>query len=229
MTSFEKLWPKAGAHFVALLLVVGMTTSASAETDLEELSQLLTGALDSGVQNEQQVAAGVPEDERHVQVTLFHRRVELPAFGPYVFYNQEFRDGDPGKVIRQRLITLERDGEAGAIRMKQYLFHDPEPFLGAHLSPALLAGISQDDVWLLSGCDVFWTQNGSVFSAKMGDMTCVFSFREGDRERAVIYSLKLEGDRFERSDRSVYVDTGEVAGGRSDDEPTVHLRQAAPW
>jgi len=131
--------------------------------DMADLATLMTGAFDSGVQNARQIAEGVPEDELHIRVTAFHRPIMLDGFGPHVFYNQEHRDGDSAKVIRQRIIALELDDAENAIRMKQYLFHEPAQFLGAHLNPEFVSDVTQDDVWPLPGCGVFWKKGRGGF------------------------------------------------------------------
>lgn len=217
--------------FIILGTVLGTPSARAMPTDqdMANLAGLMAGAFDSRAQNESQKASGVPEGDLHIRVTLFHRPLDIEGFGPHVFYNYEHRDGDPSKVIRQRIISLELDPAEDAIRMKQYLFHAPAKYLGAHLDPGLVSDVTQDDIWLLPGCDVFWTREGDVFKAAMKSMECVFAFPEGARERAVFYGITLDGDTFSRMDRSVYVDTGEVSGGRSDDLPTVHDRIAAPW
>jgi hypothetical protein len=218
--------------YCAVLSLVLLSASASAaptEDDVATLAEYLTGAFDSEAQNSKEAAAGLPEAERHTRVTMFHRPVELPAFGAYVFYNQEYRTGDPTKIIRQRLVTLELDVAVDAIRMKQYFFHDPSGFTGAHLAPEKLSDLTSEDVWLLPGCDVFWQRSDNIFLGGMAEGTCVFAFPEGARQKTVIYNVLLDGNRFWRTDRSVFTDTDDVSGGRADDLPTIHQRISAPW
>ncbi|NKB45088.1 MAG: hypothetical protein GKS03_12515 [Alphaproteobacteria bacterium] len=113
--------------------------------------------------------------------------------------------------------------------MKQYFFNTPADYVGAHLDPKKLSGLTDEDIWLLPGCDVFWQRDGDRFTGSMNDGSCVFAFPEGARAKTVIYKVAIDKDTFWRSDRSVWTDSGEVSGGRSDDDPTIHDRVAAPW
>jgi len=216
----------------AALVALALTAPARAmptAADLATLADYLSGAFDSEVQNTKQIAEGVSEAERHTRVTILQRPVDMNAFGSHAFYNQEYRDGDSTKLIRQRLVSLELDPANGAIRMKQYLFKDPSQFVDAHLDLDTLDGLLPDDIWLLPGCDVFWQRDGDAFTGGMKDKACVFAFPEGARAKTVIYKVTIDKDTFWRSDRSVWTDSGQVSGGRSDDEPTIHDRVAAPW
>ena len=217
--------------YVALIVVATTSpvTAAPNAADLATLADYLSGAFDSETQNTAQIAGDIPESDLHTRVTMLQRPVDVAGFGPYVLYNQEYRDGDPAKIIRQRLITIELDSDQGAIRMRQYFFNEPAAYLDAHLDPAMLSGITPEDVWLLPGCDVFWQRDGDTFVGGMKDKACAFSFPDGARSKTVIYKVSINADTFWRTDRSVWTDSGEVSGGRSDDEPTIHDRVTAPW
>lgn len=216
--------------FTALVCLLSAPALAMpTAADVAQLSGYLTGAYDSEAQNTAQVAEGLSEDERHTRVTILQRQVDLPAFGGHVLYNEEYRDGDPSKLIRQRLVRLVLDADENAIRMTQYFFNTPADYVGAHLDPKILSSLAVGDVWLLPGCDVFWQRDGDSFTGGMKDGACVFAFPEGARAKTVIYKVTIDADTFHRTDRSVWTDSGDVSGGRADDEPTIHGRVVAPW
>jgi hypothetical protein len=44
----------------------------------------------------------LPAAEVHQHIHSIFTKVDLPAFGPHVFYVQQYLDGDPAKIYRQR-------------------------------------------------------------------------------------------------------------------------------
>jgi hypothetical protein len=127
-------------------------------------------------------------------------------------------------VIRQRIVTFERDPAENAVRMKQYFIRNEADVRGAHRSPEKLSTVGMGNTYLLPGCDVFWTRDGNVFTGAMKDRACVFALKPDEPKRTVIYRVSMSAAQYLRVDRSVFVDTGKVSGGRADDLPTVHKR-----
>lgn len=198
--------------------------AGAADTDLSYIARLFAGEFDSYEQARMEDRAQIPFAERHTEVYLFHKPADLPAFGPHAFYVEEYRDGDPENVIRQRIVTFEDDPGEGAVRMKQYFLRNEVALKGAHKDASKLTAASLDQAYLLPGCDVFWRREGESFVGAMKDGACVFSLKPDEPKRAVIYKVSLSDLQYQRTDRSVFVETSKVAGGRSDDLPSVHKR-----
>lgn len=207
--------------------VIAFSTQARAlptQQDLVDLTRLFAGEFDNHDQYRAEERAGIPESERHTEVYAINKPVALPAFGDHVFYIEEYRDADPANVIRQRIASFEIDAAENAVRMKLYFIKDDKAVRGAHLDPGKLAGLTKDNTNLLPGCDVFWTRDADIFNAVMKEKACVFSMKPDEPKRAVRYMLTLTEQNYQRVDRSLYVNTDKVAGGRSDDLPSVHKR-----
>ncbi len=213
------------ANLVAIVLsLAAPATAAPSARELKELTRLFADEFDSSAQAKAEQGVPMPESERHIAVYAINKPVTLPVFGENVFYIEEYRDGDPTQVIRQRIASFEIDPAENAIRMKLYFIKDDKAVRGAHHDSAKLSGLNKDNTYLLPGCDVFWRRDGSVFKGAMKDKACAFSAKPGEPQRAVRYMITLTALDLLRVDRSLFVDTGLVAGGRSDDSPSVHHR-----
>ena len=139
------------------------------------------------------------DDENFVANRSLHiRRVELPSFGAEVFY-AEWQDADqPESILRQRLYAFER--EEDTFRLNLHIFPpDPEfqaRTAGAHLDPSKLDGVTPEDMFPLSGCDVFFKWEGSEFTGAMKKGACAFDAPETG---VPIYSwsqMRLQADSF---------------------------------
>ena len=212
------------ARLSIVAALVWTSAGAVEERDVADLARLFAGEFESYEQAMMEERAMVPFNERHVQVYLFHKPVELPAFGNPAFYVEEYRDGDPSNVIRQRVVTFVADQAENAVRMKQYFLRNDADVRGAHQDASILASITYDKAYVLPGCDVFWTRDGDTFSGAMKPGACTFAPKPGDPSRTVIYQVSVSDLQYQRVDRSVFTGTEKVAGGRSDDIPTVHKR-----
>jgi hypothetical protein len=208
----------------AIAFALSGPATAVDQAEVSDIARLFAGEFDSYEQASMEERAQIPLADRHIQVYLIHRPVEVAGFAAPAFYVEEYRDGDETKIIRQRIVTFESDAGEGAIRMKQYFIRDEAAARGAHRDPGKLAGVTKDSTFLLPGCDVFWRREGESFVGAMMDGACVFAARDGDPKRRVIYQVTLSDFQYQRVNRSVYVDTGKTAGGRADDFPTVHKR-----
>ncbi|MDX2221596.1 MAG: chromophore lyase CpcT/CpeT [Rhodospirillaceae bacterium] len=217
---------------VAMLLTL-TTSAAGAQApvpddpfarDLIILSEWYAGEFD----NEEQLwfendrRSATPKDLRHPRIHASHRRVDLPAFGPIVFYVEEYRDDDPAQVIRQRLVTLASDRAEKAIRMRQGFFKSPDAVRGAHIDPSKLSALTAQDVSFLDGCDVFWRREADQFVGAMKDKACVFG--DGDKRRYSVYRLVLSETKYWVADSTRLVSDDTLHMGFPLDRPIEHRR-----
>jgi len=197
-------------------LWLALVAGPAAADDLADLKDWYAGAFD----NEAQVARETVRDP-HVHIHAVHHRFDSSVFGD-AFYVEEYRDGDPDDVIRQRLVTFSWDESRRAIRMKQGFLPQAQALRGAHLMPAKLDGLGQDDVVYIDGCDVFWRRLDDVYVAQMDDRACVVG--SGEDERWVYYRLWLTPDRYLRVDTSFRTSDGTMHGGFDITRPYEHHR-----
>jgi CpeT/CpcT family (DUF1001) len=187
--------------------------------DLVLISQWFEGEFDNEEQQwfENDARSQTPADRKHERIHTIHKRIDAPVFGPVVFYVEEYRDNDPGKVIRQRLVTFSSNMSAATIRMQQGFLKDAKAALGAHLDPAKLAKLKLGDVSFLPGCDVTWRRIGDQFAGAMASKTCQFG--EGKDRRYSAHNLVLSAAKYWREDRSFRVSDDTLFLGYPTDEP----------
>jgi hypothetical protein len=136
----------SGLSLLAAIWATGGSASAGTgnPATLEEQFALFLdwfpGRYDSALQVRIDALDEVPEDERNYRRHSIFRRVTLPAFGDVVFYAEQYRDGDPGKVYRQRLYVFTLDPGRQAIRLRVHVPGSVGPLRGAYRDPTRLGG-----------------------------------------------------------------------------------------
>lgn len=191
--------------------------------DLHRLVAWFDGDFDNQEQIwfENDYRSTVPAAERHKRVHAIHRRIDLPVFGPYVFYVEEYLDDDPARVFRQRLVSFESARETG-VRMKIWFFKDPASVSGAHQDVARIAGLTHADVTSLAGCDVLWVLQGDQYVGGMKPRACIFG---GDNERRYSqHDLILSSTKYWRTDRTFLLGSGELYEGHPTGVPHKMVR-----
>ena len=180
--------------------------------DLQRLVAWFEGDFDNQEQVwfENERRSRVAVGERHERVHATHSRVNLPVFGQYVFYVEEYLDDDPARIFRQRLVTFESAREAG-VRMRLWFFRQPANVVGAQKDAAKISGITRADVSEIAGCDVLWVLEGDQYVGGMQPRACVF----GDKaeRRYSQHDLILSATKYWRVDRTFLLDSGRLYQG----------------
>lgn len=133
-------------------------------------------------------------------------RVDLPAFGEYVLYVEEYQDNDPSSIFRQRLYELSADEDEKAVRVELHFFKGSNKYVGAHGDPSKLEGLSPDDTIFVEGCDVFLKRDGDVIACSIKYKACVFSDSENRRYSDHQLSIREDGYWFRNRTRSYNTD-----------------------
>lgn len=139
----------------------------------------------------------------NVHQRLIITQVEAPAFGDAVYYAEWQAYANPANVMRQRFYVMEQDGDT--LRLNLHIFPTDTAFVtrtaGAYADPAKLDGLTPADMVPLTGCDVFFTPEGTTaFSGAMIKQDCAFPAPGTD---APIYSwsqMRLEPTSFQYLD-----------------------------
>jgi hypothetical protein len=147
--------------------------------------------------NHEQVWQEKIDRAEHPHERLHHifAPVEAPAVGRHVYYVQQYLDGDPARIYRQRLYDV-REQEDGTLRLTIYSLPDEAKFRNAHLQPESLRNLTPDVLTTTPGCEVFWRwePSGQALRGYMNEGACTFlSQRSGLRLR-VTDDLRLTAD-----------------------------------
>lgn len=146
---------------------------------------------------------GVLDENRHERVHSIFAPVTLPAFGEHVFYVEQYLDGDPTRIYRQRLYVISVDEARNAIRLRIHVPENPAALAGAHLNPALLAGLTPTQTTVYEGCDVFWRRHENQFVGSMDEGACRIVSSWSGRTLIVSDDLILTQDAIWIHDRAV--------------------------
>lgn len=111
-------------------------------------------------------------DGGHAQVTSSIVTVNLPGIGANLLYVEDYLDGDPTKIFRQKLYALEADVERSAVKLTLHSFHDAEAVAGAHTKPSKLDGLTTDDIRNREGCEMYFRPLGDGFSGAFDYGAC---------------------------------------------------------
>ena len=208
-----------------LLFLLGClmcTPVFAAAPGLDDLLTSFNGNFDSKMQWDMEDHADLLERDRHPWVMAVHTLIQNSALGPGVFYVEEFRNADPKRVVRQRVVRFSAEGDT--VRMTQFALKDAAKMHGAFRTPEKLAMLTAADLSPMPGCDVIWRYDAAdVWEGEIPGKTCPAGAASG-RARYVQYRVTLSYPLYQRVDRELYADTDALASGFADELPTLHAR-----
>jgi hypothetical protein len=212
-------------HFniAAAVLALGLCFSpASAQApgtaldkDLALFLDWFPGRYDNELQVFWERDENVAEDARHERIHSIFRPVDLPAFGKHVFYVEQFSDGDPSKIYRQRIYAFSADEGEEAIRLRIYTPKNPGVIAGAWRDPAKLTTLKLKDATTLPGCDVFWRRQANQFLGSIPDGGCKVRSERLGEEIVIDDDLVLTPDEIWIADRATTIGGAYVFGNRA--------------
>jgi len=182
------------------------------EKDFRIFLSWFEGEFDSGEQVAFADELGIPKDAIPERIHSIFKRADLPAFGEHVFYVEQYLDGDPAKIYRQRLYSFSLDPEEQAIKLVIHIPADPATLVGAHRDPSKLAGLVPDATRTMPGCDVFWQRRGDAFLGYMKPGACTFQSSRSGKTIVVSDDLYLDDDEIWIFDRAVDTEGNHVYG-----------------
>ena len=207
-------------RFLAVLAALSLSpasaqpSSSPLDKDLALFLEWFPGRYDNELQVFFEPDLGVPEEARHERVHSIFRPVDLPAFGAHVFYVEQFSNGDPDAIYRQRIYAVLADESESAIRLRIWTPKKPKALAGAWRDPSLLKGLKPSDATTIAGCDVLWRRRANQFQGSIPDGACrVRSERFG--EIVIDDDLVLTPEEIWISDRATTPEGAYVFGNRA--------------
>lgn len=174
---------------------------------LEKDLRVFLGWFEGEFDNSEQVAfadeLGIPPDAVPERIHSIFKRVALPAFGEQVYYVEQYLDGDPSRIYRQRLYSFALDDSERAIKLRIHIPHDPAPLAGAHRDPSKLAGLTPAATRSPDGCEVYWRRQADAFVGSMKPGACTFKSERSGKTIVVSDDLYLDDDELWIHDRAV--------------------------
>jgi hypothetical protein len=197
------------------------------DRDFQTFLQWFEGRFDNELQVFFQPDLKTPEEAKVNRIHSIFKRVSLPAFGETVFYVEQYGDGDPTKIYRQRLYVFTPDYAEGAIKLVIHAPKNAAPLAGAWKDPTKLASLTPRDTQVYPGCDVWWKRQENQFRGYMRENACRIQSRSGRGTIIVTDDLVLTQDQIWIRDRAVDEKGGYVYGNKAG---TYHqLRRIMPY
>ncbi len=194
----------------------------------DELADMLEGRFSSLPQTEAEIAAAVPEEDRHPALIAHHVGFEGEAlsFSGAKIYAQLDRAGETGdrRVYRQRIYLLSSQQD-GSVRMSvAEIVQDKRAAIVDGPRTELEALTDADLILFDPGCDAIWTRNEKGWSGVMDPGTCKrLSARRGEM-LSIGGTFSIAQGEFTHSEEGFYAD-GSRLFGRTDGVPNIYTRQ----
>ncbi|MCU0757876.1 MAG: CpcT/CpeT family chromophore lyase [Steroidobacteraceae bacterium] len=182
---------------------------------IEQIATRWTGSFD----NHRQVAANLergapaaPELTRERR-TMQVLRLDSPQLGEVVLYYEEFRDTQPGKAHRQRVVSLVADAASGQVRAKQLFFDQGPAYDREPLTSAAVAKLPPSSFRHEANCDLYFTWQAAQqrYRGSMRPRTCVYPHPVDGMVYAE-FDMLLYPDQLWYRDRSLRVADGSIRG-----------------
>jgi len=141
-------------------------------------------------------------EEPHGRIHSIFAPVHLRDLGSNVFYVEQYSDGDPTQIYRQRIYSFNVSQEEQAIVLTIYAPPDTAALVGTHKDKSKLRGLKVEDLKSYPGCEVYWKRDGDAFIGYTKPDACqVVSSRSG-RTLVIADDLRLTKDEIWIQDRA---------------------------
>lgn len=157
----------------------------------------------------------VPEEERHGRIHHIFTPVDLPDFPGETFYIEQYQNGDPTDVYRQRVYSFEPDFEENAIRLTIHIPKDAKALLGAHSDLSKLDGLKPTDFTTYPGCEVYWTFQNEFYHGFMKEGACRVESKRSGKTLVITDDLQLSKSSIWIRDEAVDTDGNYVYGNKA--------------
>lgn len=204
--------------FAALLSLAVFVAAPSAagdlNYDLKIMMEWFAGEFDNHQQHVDEIEAEEPPEQLHEWIHSIFHKVELPVFGDNVFYVEQYIEGDPSNIYRNRIYSFSINDEVEAIQLTIYSLKDHEAVIGAHLDATKLEGLTMEDVRTLPGCEVFWRKQADNFIGWMPDGACRVPSRRSGKIIVIDDDLVLTKNEIWIGDRAEDEDGNYIFGNK---------------
>ena len=146
-----------------------------------------------------------PAENRNGRIHSIFAPVTLPAFGPNVFYVEQYSDGDPTKIYRQRIYRFSADYAENAIKLEIFA-PSPEQATamdGAYGDASKLAALTPVNMTLYPGCEVYWKRQENQFHGYMKPRACRVASRRSGKTLVITDDLVLTDHSIWIADQAV--------------------------
>ena len=185
------------------------------QRDFTRMMEWFPGRYDNQEQVYFEDNLNVPEENRHGRIHHIFMPVSLENFPGTTFYVQQYQNGDPADVYRQRIYSFVPDFEENAIRLTIYIPKDPDAILDAHEDVSKLDGLEPSQFTTYDGCDVYWTAQLDHFHGYMKESACRVKSRRSGKTLIITDDLQLSKSGIWIRDEGVDEDGNYIYGNKA--------------
>jgi hypothetical protein len=184
---------RSALALIGLVLFTASPAQAADDVDLEADFARFLDWFPGEYDNHEQVWQQELDQAENPHEHLHHifAPVSAPTMGEHTFFVQQYLDGDPKNIYRQRLYSFSLDEAERAIRLDIYSLQDEATYRDAHLRPGSLDSLSFAELIARPGCEVYWTFQEDHFRGYMKEKSCVVISRRSGQEIFITDDLKL--------------------------------------
>jgi len=156
------------ALLFALILQSGAVFSQEISSDLEQLSNWMTGEFDSSKQ--------ASEDSSYYNISLKMTRIWPEKTNGVYLYVEQAVANTPNEPYRQRVYFISQLDDFN-YTSDVYNLKEPEKFIGAWSEPEKFKDVTVFDLKFKEGCTVFLNYDGFQYSGKTKESSCPSDLR----------------------------------------------------
>lgn len=185
--------------------------------DMRLLMEYFPGRYDNDLQVYFDGELNTPEIERNGRIHSIFAPVTLPAFGPNMFYVEQYSDNNPSKVYRQRLYRFSIDVAEKAIKLEIFApsLAQAAAIKGAYQDATKLADLNPNNMTLYPGCEVYWRRQEQQFIGSMKPDTCRVKSQRSGKTLVITDSLVLSNRSLSILDQAVDESGAYVYGNKA--------------
>jgi len=168
---------------------------AKLERQLEQIAEWYPGTYDNynQVNFENNGYAGPQPKYPHGRIPQIITHLPEGPLGKYVFYQQQYANGEYDKVYRQRIMIFSIDAEKKHIMQKSFALKDAEKYVDAHLQPEKFAALTMEGLvrFFPESCAMIWRKVGDQFQGDIPAGKCLIDSRRHPGEKRIITASNI--------------------------------------
>ena len=183
-------------------------------SDFDTFLKWFSGEFDNYTQAFQDKKNKIKHPHRQLHTVIIP--ADMPYFEGHTFYLQQYLDGDPEKIYRQRIYEASWNPFDDVIETKIYRFKENgKKYKNAYLHPKILQDLRPESLELSKGCEVYWKKRGSKFYGSNRESSCVFISSKSGKKLALSEKLILSKEALWILENTVD-NKGKILYGRTD-------------
>jgi len=135
-----------------------------------------------------------PASGAHLRMHTFLRAVDLPQFGPNVFYQETYQNDDPNDIYKQHIYALSPMDNGHSILIKTFSFATTKATLGLDKELKLSKSLQPNSPQFEKGCEMILEREGMAFVGRTRDVACHKNPEHADQ--GIDFQIRISENEF---------------------------------